>query len=395
MPAGSERLFQEIAEQPALLRQMVADYPARFEGIKLPGRFTQKLIGIAEGSSYHALRIAAPFIEELTGLNTFSFKPEELDYKFRVSELTGHPLKRLFANSYFLAVSQSGKTASLVGILDQLQQALHFADKHAPLATFTNNPEGVLSQRFGNHFALSVGEEKSIAATKSMTASIMGLLLFGLHLGRHRGRTKNGQHQHMLGILRDIPEQLATLLENPAQVDRVQAFARRVGSRTNQFVILSKGLLSAVLPEIGLKLTETSSNIVTTDNTESFKHGPKVILKGVKGIRPNCIYIVPPNLTPPQADQFFQDVRSHFFTDSVQTFSTDGVYFATFENSPAIPDELKQQFGIKKDEVLTLPPADELAALFVALVTFQLFSYYLAQAKGEDPNNPALQKAVI
>lgn len=393
MTSKPNRLLSEIMEQPACLNRLIHDFPQNFEGITFPGFFTQKLIGIAEGSSYNALKIAAPFIEEFSGLNNFTFDPESLENKFEIARTVNHPMKRLFEKSFFLTVSQSGRTASLLKILDGLQDILGFLDRHAPMVAFTNNPEGTLGSRYGNHFGLQAGEEQSIAATKSMTASIMALLLFGLRLGQKRAWLKRADYQQILATLSDIPHGAERLLQDSSLHQRIQAFAR-ILCDTNQFVLLSKGPLSLILPEIGLKLTETSSNIVWTDNTESFKHGRKVILHGVKGIRPNCLYLIPPDLSETAAEQLFQDIHSHFYTEGERVFSREGIFFTVFENSPPIPPFLKQALDIRESEVLTLPASRGIESLFIGIIAFQLLSYYLALAKGEDPNNPALQKAV-
>jgi glucosamine--fructose-6-phosphate aminotransferase (isomerizing) len=317
-----------------------------------------------------------------------------LENKFEVADFVNHPIKRLFERSYFLTVSQSGQTGSILSILSSLQKCLGFSDKYSPLISFTNNPEGTLAQRFGNHFYLEAGKEESIAATKSMTASIMALLLFGLKLGQKRSWLRRGVYQTLLSTFEEIPDQLEAFLQDLAMRDKIDAFAGRLCD-TNQFVILSRGPMASILPEIGLKLTETSRNIVWTDNTESFKHGRKVILHGVKGVRPNCLYLIPPNLPTQTADRLFQDIYSHFYsTDDEALFSTDGVFFTMFENSPPLPESLKKALNLAEEDILVLPQSQGIASLFLGLIAFQLICYYLALAKGEDPNNPALQKAV-
>lgn len=393
MHSHADRLLAEIGEQPTCLSQLLSNFPDNVDGIAMPGDYADKLIGIAEGSSYNALKIAAPFVEELTGLNQFTFDPESLDNKFEVAHWVNQPIKRLFQHSFFVAVSQSGETASVLKVVQRLQKLYGFSDQYSPMVSFTNNPQGTLCRRYGNHFYLAAGDEKSIAATKSMTASIMALLLFGLRCGQKREWLKRGFFNTFRQTLVEIPETLAQLLADTALQQRLQAFAKALCD-TNQFILLSKGPMASILPEAGLKLTETSRNIVWTDNTESFKHGRKVMLYGVRGVRPNCVYVVPPGLSKSAVDSFFQDIHAHFFTGDEQIFSSEGVFFIRFENSPALPEALKTALRITEAEILELPASQGVESLFVGIVVFQLLSYYLALAKGEDPNNPALQKAV-
>lgn len=393
MTETASTLLQEICAQPACLRALLDTFPAMFEDVDFPGMFTQKLIGIAEGSSYNAFKLAAPYIEEFTGLNTFTFDPESLAHKFEIATQLKQPAKRLFERSYFLTVSQSGQTGSVLAILDQLQHTLGFSNRYSPLLAFTNNPQGTMATRYGNHVDLQAGEERSIAATKSMTASIMALLLFGLRLSKKRSWLSKDKRQKIRHTLQGIPEALSHLLDDQAMHQAIQAFVKPL-CQSNQFILLSKGILSSVLPEAGLKLTETSSNIVWTDNTESFKHGRKVILQGVEGIFPNCVYLLPPKLSPSEAESFFHDVESHFFTQNQQIYNAQGVSFIRFENSPSIPESLQSALSITDNKVLTLPASEGIEAMFIALGAFQLLSHYLAVAKGQNPNHPSLQKAV-
>jgi glucosamine--fructose-6-phosphate aminotransferase (isomerizing) len=393
MTTTASRLLTEIQEQPLCMDRILSEFPANFGGITFPGLFIQKLIGIGEGSSFNALKIAAPYIEELSGLNNFTFDPESLENKFDIAQSVRHPIKRLLQKTYFLTVSQSGETGSILNIINLIQGEFGFSDKHAPLLTFTNNPEGTLSKQYGNHFALQTGSEQSIAATKSMTASILALLLFGLRLGQKRSWLPLNRYQDFFNQLSSLPQLLAEFLQNPETHERLKEFCQPLAA-SNQFVLLSKGVLSSALPELGLKLTETSSNIVWTDNTESFKHGRKVILKGIKGMSPNCIYIVPPALSEQAAARFFQDIHAHFYSGAEKAFSSENVFFIAFQNSPPVPKELREALNIGPDDILTLPRAEGIRSLFLCIVAFQLLSYYLALAKGENPNNPALEKAV-
>ncbi len=389
----SNRLLQEIGEQPACLARLLHEFPGSLDHIRFPGFFTQKLIGIGEGSSYNALKIAAPYIEEFSGINNFTFDPESLENKFEIGQTLGHGIKRLFEHSYFLTVSQSGQTASILKVIQQLQDDFGYSDTYMPMLTITNNPEGTLCKKYANPFELHAGEEQSIAATKSMTASILALLLFGLRYGQKRSWIRRSAFQRVLSQLQGIPEKLETYFSTLEHHHQIERFIQPL-CKSNQFVLLSKGPLSLILPEVGLKLTETSRNIVWTDNTESFKHGRKVILYGVKGIRPNCLYLVPPDLSPTAAAHFYSDIYAHFYAHDEKIFSTEGVHFTRFENSPPIPDDLKKALNISEKDILTLPACHGIESLFLGIMANQMMCYYLAIAKGEDPNHPALQKAV-
>jgi glucosamine 6-phosphate synthetase-like amidotransferase/phosphosugar isomerase protein len=359
-----------------------------------------ELKGVAEGSSLNALSIAAPYIKAFAGVPLKPVSPEVLENELEIARRY-NPTRSDQANKqFFLTVSQSGRTSSVVNGFALLQQALGLSESAVSIMPFTNNPEGTLAQRYGNHFPLNAGKEESIAATKSMTASIMALILFGIRTGQANGTLSQQQSQAMVQQLADIPDKLERFLQNPDTHRQISDFAKRL-VKPNNYVLLSKGPLSDILPEAGLKLTETSANDVKTYNTEGFRHGPKEILNGVNGVAPNAIYIVPPTLSPEGAEKFFKDVESHYFTDEQPTYGTTSlkrVFFITFENSPPIPQRLVKAFDAK-NRILTLPSTkgitDVLESQLTGIVAFQLLSHYLAEAKGKNPNSKGLNKAVV
>lgn len=394
MKKSPATLFQEIQEQPELFQTLLAQ-PQDWLGALPPlPAGTQKIVALAEGSSKNALAIAAPFIEAWTGLPMWIYDPEALEEKFAISQLFHAQLASVFQDTYFIAVSQSGQTASVLRILETLQAQLSPSNFH--LLAITNRKESTLSTLADHSLWIGAGEEKSIAATKTMTASVLTLLLWGLHTGHQSGHLCTETFQSIIAQLQQLPQAIETLWE-ARTLKAILQFTRKL-VEMNHFVLLSKGPLTLILPEVGLKLTETSSNIVYTDNSESFKHGPKVILSGVQGQHPNSIYVVPTD--PETAEGLFKDIRSHFWhTDDAGemtlTFEDDRVFFIAFENSPPIPVEIREGLSIREDKILTLPSAQHLLdSLFMGIITFQLMSYDLAMIKGEDPNNPALEKAV-
>jgi glucosamine--fructose-6-phosphate aminotransferase (isomerizing) len=375
------RLLAEIQEQPAVLARMLEEFPANFDRVRVQTIVPSKIVGIAEGSSLNALRIAQPKLEEWTDWD-FSFKetdavPKSANGRFR----------------YFLAVSQSGNTGAVLKAVEELEEARKLPKENFPMLAFTNNPDSTMGKRYGNCFDLGAGEERSIAATKSMTASLMATLLWGLYTGQKKDKNRTQVFQNELGALKTVPSDLKRMLESKKVQRNLQGFAERLRQyrqQTNQMVLLSQGPMADILPEAGLKLTETSRKFVHTNNMESFKHGPRVML----GSQPFTIYVVPPNLSKGQADKFFADVRSHFYMGDSMVFSPNQVSFIRFQNSPEIPQSLKEDLKMTPGDayrVMTLPPVNSMfSAQFCGLAAFQLLSAELSNY----PNDTALQKVV-
>ncbi|MBY0450641.1 MAG: SIS domain-containing protein [Cyanobacteria bacterium] len=388
-------LLHEIQEQPELFRACIKRYPQMFEALSLTGSDIQgfkRVIGIAEGSSKHALEMAAPFIEAWSGLPVTIIHPENLEDSFHILKKLPGVGPAYHPEDLFLAVSQSGETASVKRSLHRLKHRFPHL-KH--FLTLTNNPNSSLATEYPLHVCIEAGVEQSIAATKTMSVSFLTLLFLGLYLGKTRHYLSEGAHQQLLDTLTHLPEKITAVWE-PKRLAQLQVFTRSLMA-VNHFILLSKGPLVLTLPEAGLKLTETSSNIVYTDNTESFKHGPKVMLSGIQGVHPNSIYVVPPSQD--LAIRLYKDLRSHFWINPFQpnealAFDDDRVFFIEFENSVQVPETVEKTLHIDPEKHLMLPKASLLESLFLCLITFQTICYYLACFKGEDPNNPALSKAV-
>ncbi len=395
-PNTAVTLLNEIQEQAQLIRSILKQKNKRLDSLQLPDSQCLRVIALAEGSSKHALEIAAPFIEEWIGLPIYIHDPESLDEKFAIGHIYKDHLTEdsmsIYQDAYFIVVSQSGKTASVLHILETLSQTLKTP---LPLLTITNNSRSKLARHYGNHLPIGAGEEKSIAATKTLTATIITLLLWGLHVAQASGRMSKESEATIHRELLRISSRLESLW-NPTRMESIFRFTQKL-DEVNHFVLLSKGPLTLILSEAGLKLTETSSNIVYTDNSESFKHGPKVILSGVNNHHPNSIYLVP--TADSFAEGLYNDLRSHFWlnpseADKKLAFEADRLFFITFENSLEIPPTIQEDLSIEENQILSLPSASTLESLFLGIVTFQLISYYLALIKGENPDNPALKKAI-
>lgn len=391
-------LLKEIQEQPYLFMSLLKGFEEIFETLRGPSKKVQYLIAVAEGSSKHALSIAAPFLESWLALPVFVYDPETLEEKFLIAQqfesFDDYNLCAIVQHAYFIAVSQSGETGSVLRIIEKLKRSLaaHYpSDEAFPLLAITNRETSSLTQAAVESVFIDAGEEKSIAATKTMTLSLLTILLWGLWFGKKQGKISPQAYQQILLQLGKVPQKLHQLWEKPCQ-SHLLAFSKKM-VEVNHFVLLSKGPLVLILPEIGLKLTETSSNIVYTNNSESFKHGPKVILSGIQGQHPNAIYWIPTQ--PEMAESLFKDIRNHFWVEDMLAFEDDRVFLICFENSPLPPEAIQEALNVTPDKILSLPESESIfESLFMGIVSFQTISYYLAISKGENPDNPALEKAV-
>lgn len=264
----------------------------------------------------------------------------------------------------------------------------------------TNAAGSTLTTLLANSMVLNAGFEQSIAATKSVSASLMALLCLSLEIAQQQSSGLNAaQVAQLQANLDAIPDYLDTVLADADITLGIASLAAML-EESRQMVLLSEGVPSLVLPEAALKLTETSSNWVVTDTMESFKHGRTVMLfEALPNHRPACIYCVPANYNESQADRFFTLMETHHrfqFQGRSDAGQLPAMLVLRFENSPAVPKRLIDSGLISSPEaVMTLPysPSDT-HTVFLLLVVFQWLSAELARCRGVNPNHPSLQKAI-
>jgi glucosamine 6-phosphate synthetase-like amidotransferase/phosphosugar isomerase protein len=384
-----DQYFSEIQEQVShwphwiqALEQHCARLPVFQSGLN-------SLVAVAEGSSRHALAIAAPFLESWTQLPVRLHTPNSLDVHWMVRKQYGEDARSFAQKHGLVVVSQSGRTGSVLRTLEMFaNEAIFF---HNQLLV-TNHPESTLAREFlpTSVLPIGVGTETSIAATKTFSGSLLALMLWGLTYGLTRKKLSPQNYTTILEQLHQVSVRLESLLNHLHAMQQLNAMAS-VLVPVNHFILLSKGPMALLLQEAALKLIETSRNVVYTDNTESFKHGPKVMLSGIQGAIPNVIYLVPPDTV--MATQLFEDIRASQVALSVDM---ERVFFITFQGSKAIPEDIQASFQLTEARCIVLPAVGSfLEGLFLSLLTFQLLSYFLAKVKNINPDQPELQKAII
>jgi glucosamine 6-phosphate synthetase-like amidotransferase/phosphosugar isomerase protein len=405
-------LGQEIAEQPAILRAIM-EKSCLLQATQIPSQHVKTLLGLAEGSSYHALAMATPFLEAWTGRPLKIGHPDNLNHWLDVLSDSPPIGDTAIKQPYCLAVSQSGHTASVLSVLQRYSLLAKSLGLTAPaILPVTNYPDQILGQYYGPALDITAGPEQSIAATKTLSATLLTLLRWGLGVGQHLNNLSEAQVQAINAILTDLPTAIMPLFQTTF-ISHIETVCKSISCTTRlpntsntiqdagkYLILLSKGLLSLTLAEAALKLTETSRSLVFADNTESFKHGPKVILGGHQQLKPITIYVIPSN--PVDAKGVYDDCQSHFWgkqnpATSPPQFNHQSVFWVRFQDSLTLPPILANAFSQHATQTITIPIAGKLhpiTAMFAVLVTFQWISAMFAYQRGITPDDPALTKFV-
>jgi hypothetical protein len=112
-------------------------------------------------------------------------------------------------------ISQSGETADTLAALREVkdQGARSIAIFNVVGSSIAREADGVLYTRAG----LEIG----VASTKAFTAQLTALLLLALKLGLARGFADRALVRHVLKALADIPDLMASVLEQHEAIKRV------------------------------------------------------------------------------------------------------------------------------------------------------------------------------
>jgi glucosamine--fructose-6-phosphate aminotransferase (isomerizing) len=247
-----EWMEREIRVQPEVLAAKYEEY-GQLSGWLADQRPDLVLLA-ARGSSDNAALYARYLIEIHLGIPVVLAAPSVLT---RYGSRVNYPGRTLA-----IGISQSGAAPDVAEVLAALRE-----QGHATLA-ITNTEGSRLTQVAEQSLLLNVGEEKSIAATKTYTASLLALaqVVRGLASGLGRGD--------------EIPDP-AAYLPTEEWMETTRTAARRNSwaiIRCSPVFTLARGYGYATALETALKLMECALISAKSYSTADFEHGPKALL---------------------------------------------------------------------------------------------------------------------
>lgn len=208
----------------------------------------QLVMLVGRGSSDHAGTFAKYLIEIEMGIPTFTAAP---------SVATIYDRQLNLKNTLVIVISQSGRSP------DILEQARKAKQSGALCIALVNDEKSPLVNIVDFVLPLSVGEEKSVAATKSYLATLSAILQLVAYW------TNNSD---LIAALEQIP----SALKKSAQAEP-QLVADDLNNVKN-LVVLGRGLGYAVGKEIALKLKEVCAIHAESFSSAEFLHGPVTLV---------------------------------------------------------------------------------------------------------------------
>jgi glutamine---fructose-6-phosphate transaminase (isomerizing) len=241
----------EIAETGAVVRRQLAANaaPTAELAANLRARKPSFAVTIARGSSDHAALYFKHLVELRAALACASLGPS-------LASLYHAPLR--LAGAVAVAISQSGRSPDIVA----MQRAAK--DQGAVTNAMVNDEDSPLARDADALLPLRAGAERSVAATKSMIASVVA----GAFLVAHWS-----EDSELLAALDRLPSILDLSSDAPPAAAAVETLAG-----AGSLLVVGRGATHAVAAEAALKLKETSAIHAEAFSSAEVLHGPAGII---------------------------------------------------------------------------------------------------------------------
>ncbi len=347
-------MLKEINEQPKAVRDTlgphVRDGQVVIEELGMTDAqiaAVRKLYVVACGSAYHTGMTSKYVFEGLARI------PVEVDLasEFRYRD----PI--LDEGTMVVIVSQSGETADSLA-------ALREAKKHEGVTVLgIVNVVGSSIAREADHVMYTwAGPEIAVATTKAYSTQLIAFYLLAIKFAQARGKLSDQEVSGLIRDLQKLPEQIEMLLANK---ERIQRFANRYVAARDIFFI-GRGIDYAISLEGSLKLKEISYIHSEAYAAGELKHGTiSLIEEGT---------LVAALLTQ-------EDLYKKMLSNIVEV-RTRGAFVL------AVTNVGNTEVERVADYVIYIPRTNPYFANSLAVIPLQIFSYYVAIARGCDVDKP-------
>ena len=312
---------------------------------------------IACGTSFHAGLVAKHWLEYI-GIPCEVEVASEYRYRRHAPR----------SGTLVVTISQSGETADTLAALEEAK-----CQDIVGSMVICNVPESSLVRASDLTFMTHAGPEVGVAATKTFTTAMTGLILLALVLSRHHGFDK-GFEAHVIRQLRALPSALEDALAMEAEIAEV---SRRFGDKQHA-LFLGRGAHYPVALEGALKLKEISYVHAEAYPAGELKHGPLALVD-----EEMPVVVVAPN------DQLLEKLKSN-----MEEVRARGGRLYVFSDPET---DFKPQEGVEIIRVTRSDgtrnggqsrAVDSVIAPILYTIPLQLLAYHVALIKGTDVDKP-------
>ncbi|MFC9448881.1 glutamine--fructose-6-phosphate transaminase (isomerizing) [Bacillus cereus] len=339
-------MLKEIDEQPLVIRNIIQKYQDENSEIELNQDIRNAILDsdriyiIACGTSYHAGLVGKQFIEKFAKMPVEVHVASEFSYNMPL--LTERP--------FFIYISQSGETADSRAVLVQTNEMGHKA------LTITNVPGSTLSREADYTLPLYAGPEIAVASTKAYTAQLAVLSILAADIAKAKGEVLDFDLTHELGLVANA------MIELCDQKEEMDALAKQFLATTRNCFFIGRSVDFYVGLEGALKLKEISYIQAEGFAGGELKHGTIALIE---------------NGTPVIALATQEHVNLGI-RGNVKEVVARG----------ANPCIISMKGLEMEGDSFVLPAVHEALAPLVAVIPFQLISYYAALHRECDVDKP-------
>ena len=256
---------KEIFEQAEVLKNLLRTHvnDNNYILFDIPGDIN-KIVLVASGTSYHCARYSADLFGNVAGIEARAIYSSEFLLKSTVPHDT---------DILYVFITQSGETSDTNSALKKAKEL------GMRTLAITNKKGSTIWEAADFKIDCHAGEEKSIAATKSLTAQMLCCTLLVLKYAAHKGI----EISNYINELKSLPAFVEkTYLLHP----QIKEMAKLL-SKYKNIVITADGISYAIAKEASLKIKETSYINVYSNILGEFMHGHVAILNN----KPAMIHI--------------------------------------------------------------------------------------------------------
>lgn len=255
------RLETELAEQPDVVAGLLDVWLPRVGELRAAlreGRVDRVLL-VARGSSDNAGRYAQYLWPTLAGVDVRLATPSlHTVYDVDRADDAAPPRGRDRSGEAVVAVSQSGQSPDVLAVVRAARAGGAFS------VALTNDPASPLAESAERVLDLGAGPERSVAATKTYTASLAAVAVLGCALAdRDRGDRAAAE-------LATVPESMRAAIAGASGVDEVAGLL----ARHDRAVCVGRGWNTCTAHETALKVTELTGRLVAPYSPADLMHGP-------------------------------------------------------------------------------------------------------------------------
>lgn len=347
MTVSNTQLEREILQQPAVLQRMLDEERANTEQIArlIRQRNPRHIIIVARGSSDNAARYAQYLFGSANQLVVGLATPS-------LFTLYGKPPR--VDSALIIAISQSGQSPDIVSVINEGRRQGAFT------LALVNDMDSPLAHAAEATIHLRAGQEVSVAATKTYTASLMAIAMLSAALY---------EDDSMFRALQEVPRILLNVTE---RADEIIQRAERY-RYMQACVVLSRGYNYSTAFEIALKMKELTYVLAEPYSSADFKHGPVALVE--EGFP--VVAVVP------------EGVITDELTEFLHALNERGAELLVISS-------VERALSYAQTPLVVPSGMPEWASPLVMVVPGQLFSLGLTLAKGFKPDSPrGLRKVTL